>query len=106
MSVPPPPPPTPPPPRPQGDGTGGLIPYKNAPALVAYYTGIFSFICYLGFPLAVAAVILGVMGLKKRKQQPEVSGAFHAWTGIICGSVFGLMNLLIIIFTIVGAIVG
>ena len=28
----------------EGDATGGVIPYKNVPALVAYYLGVFSLI--------------------------------------------------------------
>ena len=34
----------------QGDATGGLIPYKNAPALLAYYISLLSLIPILGIP--------------------------------------------------------
>ena len=35
----------------QGDATGGVIPYKNAPALVAYYLGLFSIFPVLGLEI-------------------------------------------------------
>jgi hypothetical protein len=70
-----------------GDATGGLIPYKNPKALIAYYLGIFSLIPCVGFFLAIAAVILGVLGLKARKVHPQVHGVAHAWIGIIVGAI-------------------
>ena len=75
----------------QGDATGGVIPYKNAPALIAYYCGVFSIIpC---FPIGIVALVLGIMGLKKAKQNPLVRGQVHAWIGIIVGGLFGLLYL-------------
>src|SRR5512140_1495355 len=38
---------------------GGLIPYKNAQSLWAYYLAIFALVPCLGAPLAVAALVLG-----------------------------------------------
>lgn len=78
-------------PQTEGDATGGVIPYKNVPALLAYYLGLFSLFPCLGLFLAVPALVLGIMGLKKRKQNPAVKGSIHAWIGIIMG---GLMTLL------------
>ncbi|MCA9121692.1 MAG: DUF4190 domain-containing protein [Planctomycetaceae bacterium] len=74
----------------QGDSTGGVIPYKNMPALLAYYLGLFSLLPCLGLFLAIPAFVLGIMGLKKRKQNPVVKGSVHAWIGIVMG---GLMTL-------------
>ena len=65
---------------------GGLIPYKNAYALWAYYLGIFSLIPCLGIPLGIAALVLGIMGLKYADLHPEVRGKGHAWTGVIVTS--------------------
>jgi hypothetical protein len=83
------------PPAPQpdnvGDGTGGLIPYKNMHALVAYYLGVFSVIPCIGLFLGVAAVILGIIGLKKRNANPVIKGSAHAWIGIIVGGFFALV---------------
>jgi hypothetical protein len=70
-----------------GDATGGVIPYKNAPALLAYYLAVFSLIPILGLVLGAPAVVLGILGLKKRRQQPAVRGAAHAWIGIILGGI-------------------
>lgn len=70
----------------QGDSTGGVIPYKNPPALVAYYLGLFSAFPMVGLLLGTASVILGVLGLKKRRDTPQVKGTVHAWIGIGCGS--------------------
>ena len=93
-----PPPPQAPPPVPQtGDATGGLIPYKNPQALIAYYIGIFSLIPAIGFFLAIAAIILGILGLKKRKLNPIIKGAAHAWIGIILGAISIAYHLLIAI---------
>ena len=69
----------------QGDATGGIIPYKNGHALVAYYLGVFSIIPCFGLLLAIPALILGIIGLKKRKANPLIKGSAHAWVGIIMG---------------------
>ena len=45
-----------------GDSTGGLIPYKNPKALIAYYLGILSGLPLIGFPLGIAAFVLGIRG--------------------------------------------
>ena len=75
----------------EGDSTGGVVPYKNPPALLAYYFGLFSFIPGLGLGLGIAAVVLGVLGLKKRRENPAVKGSAHAWFGIGCGGFFALL---------------
>lgn len=75
----------------EGDATGGLIPYKNVPALLAYYLGIFSLIPCLGIFAAVPAFVLGIIGLRKRKQNPVIKGSAHAWIGIILGGLFTLI---------------
>ena len=83
-------------PPPQGDATGGLIPYKNPPALTAYYLGVFSLIPVIGFLLGLAAVIMGVLGLRKRKTVPQCRGGGHAWAGIILGSLSCLGHIAVI----------
>jgi len=64
---------------------GGLIPTKNSCALIGYYLGVFSLIPFLGIPLGVAALILGIKGLKHAKQHPEAGGVGHSWTAMILG---------------------
>ncbi len=98
-------PPPPPPPIPmQGDSTGGLIPYKNPQALTAYYLGIFGLFPVLGLFLAIPAFILGIIGLKKKKQNPVIKGSVHAWIGIILGALSALYNVPLTIAVIVALV--
>ena len=64
-----------------------VIPYKNPPALVGYYLGVFSMIPCFGLILAIPALILGYIGLSKAKLAPGSKGKVHAWTAIILGSI-------------------
>jgi len=75
---------------------GGLIPYRNARALWAYYLGVFSLIPFLGIPLGVVAMVLGIKGLKYAELHPEAKGKVHAWIGIIVGGLFSLVYILLI----------
>ena len=70
---------------PQGDSTGGVIPYKNPPALIAYYCGVFSLIPFIGLLVGTPGIILGIVGLYRRRANPSIKGAVHAWIGIILG---------------------
>lgn len=76
-----------------GDGTGGLIPYKNPAALAAYYLAIFGLFPVIGIFASIPAFVLGIMGLRKRAQNPAVKGSVHAWIGILLGGFATLMNL-------------
>ncbi len=73
------------------DSTGGIIPYKNPHALIAYYLGLFSLFPILGFFLAVPAFILGVIGLRNRNRNPKIRGSAHAWIGIVMGALMTLL---------------
>lgn len=66
------------------DGFSALIPPNN-PALISYYTGIFSIL--LGFVLGPLAIVSGIMGLVHAKRHPEAKGAIHAVAGIVCGAI-------------------
>ena len=90
--------------REPGDATGGLIPYKNAPALAAYYLGVFSAIPLIGIVLGLAALVLGILGLQMAARQPEVKGKVHAWIGIIVGGFFGLGYLALVVLLIVALV--
>ena len=74
------------PPATSPDPLGGLIPYKNPQALLAYYFGVFSLIPLLGILLGVIAIILGIMGLGFAKRNPQAKGVVHAWVGIVLGA--------------------
>ena len=80
----------------------GLIPYKNWPALTGYYLGLFSLFPLIGLPLAIVAVVFGVMGIKRANANPQVRGKGHAITALICGILFGLFNLALVVLLIVG----
>ena len=88
----------------QGDATGGIIPYKNPPALTAYYCAVFSLVPILGFVLAIPAIVLGVIGLRKRKANPIIKGAVHAWIGIILGGLTTLAWGALIFMMVVAAV--
>ena len=90
----------------QGDATGGIIPYKNPKALIAYYLGILSGLPLIGLPLGIAAFVLGIMGLKDRNRNPAIKGSVHAGIGIGCGLIFTLLWGGIIILGIVVAVSG
>jgi hypothetical protein len=62
-----------------------LVPYKNASAVWAYYLGVFSLIPCIGVLLAIAAIVMGALGLGNATKHPEAKGKVHAWVGIILG---------------------
>ena|SRR2546430_14011749 len=72
-------------------GVGYVIPYKNVPALVAYYIGVLGLIaCFLGglsIFTGAAALVLGTMGMMRASKNPDAHGRGHAITGIILGAV-------------------
>jgi hypothetical protein len=81
-----------------------VIPYKNPPALIAYYLGLFSLAPVIGLFLAIPALVLGIIGLKKRRENPAIKGSVHAWIGIGCGSVMTLIWGLVV-FSIIAALI-
>jgi Domain of unknown function (DUF4190) len=89
---------------PPDDGVSTLIPYKNPKALIAYYCGVFGLMPILGVPLAIAAVILGTLGLRYVKAHPTAKGTAHAIVGIVLGSISVLYHFSCIAFMVVGAI--
>ena len=94
----------PPGPNVQGDATGGIIPYKNPKALLAYYLGILSGLPLIGLPLGIVAFVLGIMGLKDRQKNPVIKGSLHAGVGIGCGCFFTLFWGLAIVMIIIAVV--
>ena len=85
----------------QGDATGGVIPYKNPCALIAYYLGILScLLCLFGIPLGIVPLVLGIIGLQKRAANPAVKGSVHAWIGIVLGALSTLASIFVIVVII------
>jgi len=84
--------------RPTEDSAlGGLIPYKNVPALVGYYLAVFALIPCVGIPLGIAAIVLGAIGLGRAKNHPEARGKVHAWFAIIFGAVCAVGHVVLIV---------
>jgi hypothetical protein len=87
-----------------------LIPYRNAPALIAYYLGVFSFsacvpiLGIVGIGLGIAALVLGIKGLRVARERPEAHGQVHAWIGIIGGGLFALIGLAIHVLLLIGLV--
>lgn len=69
------------------DATGGIIPYRNLPALIGYYLGVFSLIPYpkVTCPLGAVAFVLGLVGLWYRFRNKAAKGSLHALVGIFVG---------------------
>jgi hypothetical protein len=91
--------------RDEGDSTGGLIPYKNPHALIAYYLGLFSLAPCVGLPLGIGGLVLGIIGLKKRNQNPVIKGSVHAWIGIIMGGTMALIWLIATVLVVVATFI-
>ena len=91
---------------PEGDSTGGVIPYKNPKALIAYYCGIFALMPCVGLLPGIAGFILGIMGLRYRAAHPETKGSVHAWIGIVLGGGKSMVWLVLIVLGVIGAAAG
>ena len=97
-------------PQPQSDAVSTIIPYRNAPALIAYYFGLFSLsacipvLGLVGVAMAIAAVVYGVRGLRLAKENPVARGRVHAWIGIIGGSLFTVLGVPMQILSIIALI--
>ncbi len=73
-----------------------LIPYQNPRALISYYCGFFAFIPGLGILLGIAAIILGIMGVRYAQANPKAKGTAHGVVGIVLGLVTLIYNPIIL----------
>jgi hypothetical protein len=64
-----------------------VVPYKNTPALLGYYCGVFSWIPVLSVLLGPIAIMLGSIGFFKALANPKAKGMIHALAGIGLGIV-------------------
>ena len=80
-----------------------IIPTKKTPALIGYYTGVFSLIPCFALILGPTACILGFLGLKRVKEDPEVSGTVHSWIAIVLGGLMFVLNAVVLGFGMFGA---
>lgn len=91
---------------PEGDATGGIIPYKNPKALIAYYLGIVGLFPVLGIFLSIPAIVLGILGLVERRRTPIIKGSVHAWIGIVLGVIATTYNGFIILLIALNLLFG
>ena len=76
---------------------GHMVPAKNSSALTAYYFGVFSLIPLFGAAFGIAAVILGILGIKKSRE-PEVGvGFWHGVVAVVLGTICTIVWSLLII---------
>ncbi|MER3466537.1 MAG: hypothetical protein C4340_05290, partial [Armatimonadota bacterium] len=69
----------------QDDVLHRVVPTRNGAALVAYYCGVFSLVCFIGIILAPVAIIAGFKGIHAHNQDATRRGLFHAIAGIVLG---------------------
>lgn len=77
-----------------------LIP-KNTKAVISYYLGVFSLLPLVGIVLGIAAIVLGIQGLRVAKHHPEAKGKIHAWVGIIVGGLFAAIYTVLFVVPVV-----
>lgn len=78
-----------------------IIPYRNMPALIGYYVSIGSLIPGFGLLLGPAAVVLGVMGMRKVVREPNVRGTAHAVVAMVLGTITALGSWGLIVYVVV-----
>jgi hypothetical protein len=69
----------------RGGAMSHVVPYKNPFALAGYYCGFGALLPVLGVLLGPVAVVLGIIGFVKARQNPQAHGTGHAVTAIILG---------------------
>ena len=72
---------------------GSCFPAGNAPALAAYYLGVFALVPLFGAMAAGPAVACGLAGTRRARFLPGQEGSGHAWTGLVLGAAAGVANL-------------
>jgi hypothetical protein len=70
-------------------------------AIAAGYLGLFAFFPILGAVAGPAALVCGILALKKIKADPSLSGSGRAWFGIIAGSILGLLQIIVVALSLI-----
>ena len=87
--------------RPQTDSPmSKMIPTANPPALIAYYLAIFGLVPGFCLVLSPAAVVLGIVGLKRIQSTPGLPGKAHALIGIILGGIVTAICVVVVMLAI------
>lgn len=82
------------------DVVSTIIPYTNPLALASYYLGCFSVIPLLGLLLGPAALVTGIMGLRRRMKHPELKGLAHALVGAVLGGIVFVAHIGVILLIV------
>jgi hypothetical protein len=75
--------PVPQPRRKKGGVVSSVIPYRNVPALIAYYCAIFGLLPGLGCLLAPVALVLGIIGIVIAFRNPDSKGMGHSILSLV-----------------------
>jgi hypothetical protein len=79
-------------PRVEMDVFGSFTPWKNPAAVYAYAVSLAALTPVVGVVLGLVAIVLGLVGLWRRRRWPEVQGANFALAGIVLGALNTLFN--------------
>ncbi|MGQ0627278.1 MAG: DUF4190 domain-containing protein [Phycisphaerales bacterium] len=77
----------------ESNAVAAIIPYRNPPALVGYYVSVASLIPCLALLFGPAAIVLGIVGLRRSARDEQARGKAHAIVAIILGSLTLLVNI-------------
>lgn len=88
----------------ESDAVATIIPYRNKPALIGYYVSIAGMIPFLGLLAAPAALVLGIIGVRRRAREPHLKGYAHAIIAIVLGGFFTLVYWGLLIAVVVSAV--
>jgi len=85
---------------PSEQGLQFLVPTARTsrPAMAAGYLGIFAFFFP---PMGVAALVLGILGVRDLKKHPEKNGWGRAITGIVLGALVTIAMLVLVVLLVV-----
>lgn len=83
-----------------------LVPVGRAPsAIAAGYLGLFALFPCIGLPAGVAAIVAGVVAMRKLKAEPELSGRGRAIFGIVAGGLSVAAHLVTLAIVGIGTLV-
>jgi CBS domain containing-hemolysin-like protein len=84
-----------------------MVQQTNGKATAAMVLGIVSiplfFLSFLDLGLAIPAIVLGAIGLRDAKRNPQRGGRGRALSGVICGSI-GLLLIIILLVVVISRI--
>jgi hypothetical protein len=75
-----------------GEVFGDFTPWQNPPAVYAYRTSLYGLAPIVGLGLGPAAIVLGLIGRRRFRKNPEVHGMNFANAGITIGTIDVLFN--------------